>query len=167
MQWVNGLWTVDMTPKYYTSWCLEITGSQPSNPLPNPISESIAEEFANYFIDKINKICSDLDKHGIYKPSHMSVNQKLSNFKPMTNDHVIRIINSMTTKTCESDPINTTIFKKVAHFIIDEITAIINISLLDGVFANQWKNAIVHPLLKRQVFTIPWKITGQSVTSPF
>ena len=127
----------------------EITGSQLSNPLSNSTSESIAEEFANYFIDKINKICSDLDKHDKYKPSHMSLNQTLSNFKPITNDCVIRIINSMTTKSFESDPIPTTIFKKVVPFIIDEITAIINISSLKGVFANQWKNSIVHPLLKK------------------
>ena len=66
----------------------------------------------------------------------------------MTNNSVIQIINSMTTKSCEDDPILTTIFKKVAPFITDEITTIINISLLEVVFADQWKNAIVHPLLK-------------------
>ena len=109
----------------------EITGSQLSNPLPNTTSEFIAEEFANYFIDKINKICSNLDKHDKCKPSHMSLNQTLSNFKPMTNDHVIRIINNMTTESCESDPIPTTIFMKVVPIIKDEITAIINISLLE------------------------------------
>ena len=129
----------------------EITSSQLSNPLPDPTSELIAEEFANYLIDKINKIHSDLDKHDKYKPLHISLNQALSNFKPVTNDHVIRIINSMTTKSCESDPIPITVFKKVPPFIINEITTIIKISLLEGVFANQWKNAIVHPLLKRQV----------------
>ena len=63
----------------------------------------------------------------------------------MTNEHVIRTINSITTKSCEGDPI----FKKVAPFITDEITAIINISLIKGVFANHQRNAIVCPLLKK------------------
>ena len=117
--------------------------------MPNPTSESIAKDFADYFIGKINRICSDLDKHEKYKLLHISLNQTLSNFKPITNNSVIKIINSMTTKSCESDPIPNTIFKKVASFIIDEITAIINISLLEGVFADQWKNAIVHPLPKK------------------
>ena len=79
----------------------------------------------------------------------MTLKQSLSNFKPVTNEHVIRIINSMATKACDSDPIPTTIFKKVAPLIIDEITAIINISLSDGVFTNQWKNAIVLPSAKK------------------
>ena len=33
----------------------ELTGSKASNPLSDPTPESIAEEFADYFIDKIDK----------------------------------------------------------------------------------------------------------------
>ena len=44
--------------------------------------------------------------------------------------------------------IPTFIFKKEAPLIIDEVTAIVNISSCDSVFANQWKNAFVCPLLK-------------------
>ena len=67
----------------------------------------------------------------------------------MTNEHILRIINSMATKSWESDPIPTSIFKKAASLIIDEITAIVNISSCEGVFVSQWKNAIFHPLLKK------------------
>ena len=90
----------------------ELTGSQSSNPLPDPTTESIAEEFADNFIDKIDKILSDLEKHDKYNPSHMTLKQTLLNFKPMTNEHVIRIIKSMATKSCESDPIPTAILQE-------------------------------------------------------
>ena len=67
----------------------------------------------------------------------------------MANEHVLRIINNMATKSCGSDPIPTSIFKKGTPIIIDEITVIVNISLCEDVFASQWKNAIILPLLKR------------------
>ena len=126
-----------------------LTFSQSSSPLPDPTTESTVEKFPDYFIDKIDKIWSDLDKYDKYDPSHKTLKQTLSNFEPMTNEHVLRIINSTATKSCESDPISTSIFKKAAQLIIDEITATINISLCKSVFASQWKNAIIHPLLKK------------------
>ena len=97
----------------------EITGSQSRNLLPDPTTESIAEEFADYFIYNINKIQSDLDKYDKYNPSHKTLKQKLSNFELMTNEHIPRIINSMATKSCENDLIPTSIFKKAAPLIID------------------------------------------------
>ena len=126
-----------------------IKGLQSGNLLPDPTTESIADEFADYLIDKINKIWSDLDKYDKYNPLHKTLKQTLSNFEPMTNEHVLRIINSMATKSCESNPIPTSSFKKAAALIIDEITTIINISLCEGVFTSQWQNVIICPLLKR------------------
>ena len=126
-----------------------LADSQSSNPLPDSTTESIAEEFADYFIDKIDEIQSDLDKYDKYNPLHKKLKQTLSNFEPMTNEHVLGINNSMATKSCESDPIPTSFFKKAAPLIIDEITTIINISLCEGVFASQWENTIICPLIKK------------------
>ena len=67
----------------------------------------------------------------------------------MANEHAVRIINSMASKSCESDPIPTSIFNKAVPLIIYEITASINISLCKGVFASQCKNALIYPLLKK------------------
>ena len=115
----------------------ELTGSQLSNPLPDPTTELITEEFADIFVDKIDKMQSYLDKCDKYNPSHKTLEQTLSNFEQMTNEHILKFSNSMATNTCESDPIPTSIFKKVASLIIDDITAIVNICLCKGVFASQ------------------------------
>ena len=43
-----------------------LTVLQSSNPLSDPTTESIAEEFVDYLMDKIDKIQSDLDKYDKY-----------------------------------------------------------------------------------------------------
>ena len=78
MQWVNKLMTVALY-KLVSG----LTGSQSSNPLPDPTTESIADEFVDYFIDKINKILCDLDKYDKFNPLHKTLKQTLSNFEPM------------------------------------------------------------------------------------
>ena len=67
----------------------------------------------------------------------------------MTTDEVARLISSMTTKSCELDAIPTSVLKQITPSILHIITKIINISLTQGVLAEEWKTAIVHPLLKK------------------
>ena len=59
------------------------------------------------------------------------------------------MINSMEAKTCDSDPVPSSVLKDLAPYIIREITTIVNVSLREGVFANKWKIAIIKPLLKK------------------
>ena len=67
----------------------------------------------------------------------------------MSVAEVIKIIRSMPTKTCESDTLPTRLLKQSLDKLGETITAIVNISLRDGVFAKTWKEVIVHPLLKK------------------
>ena len=55
----------------------------------------------------------------------------------------------MAPKSCEIDPVLTNLLKEILPQVIKPITKIINTSLELGVFASQWKVAIVKPLLKR------------------
>ena len=55
----------------------------------------------------------------------------------------------MPTKGCELDPIPTKLFKEIASNILPIITRIINLLLKEGVFADNWKDAIIRPLLKK------------------
>ena len=73
----------------------------------------------------------------------------LSQFDPMTTEEVARLISSMATKSCELDAIPTSVLKQITPSIVHTITKIINISLTQGIFAEEWKTAIVHPLLKK------------------
>ena len=75
---------------------------------------------------------------------------KLQEFKPLEEKDVHQVIMSLRTKTCELDPIPTTIFKMMLPGILPLITKIVNLSLGQGQFIQAWKTAIVQPLLKKE-----------------
>ena len=52
-------------------------------------------------------------------------------------------------KSCELDIISTELLEEILPSCIEIITHIVNISLTKGLFANDWKTAIVHLLLKK------------------
>ena len=55
----------------------------------------------------------------------------------------------MRSQSCELDAIPTKILKDTLHIIISAITQLINISLKTGIFAKEWKQAVVRSLLKK------------------
>ena len=67
----------------------------------------------------------------------------------MTTEEVGRLISSMVTKLCKLEVIPTSVIKQITPSILHIKTKIINISLTQGIFAEEWKTAIVHPLLKK------------------
>ena len=89
-----------------------------------------------------------MDDHPKYEPSNDNITPLLS-LTPMTEDEVFSTINALKTKTCETDPIPTNLFKKIVPLIIDIVTKLINKSLTEGAFSKHWKTAIICPLLKK------------------
>ena len=75
----------------------------------------------------------------------------------MTQSEVKRIITNMKTKSCELDPIPTHITKQILDTLLPAITKIVNLSLSTGTFSNQWKQAIVRPLLKKKGADLTYK----------
>ena len=59
------------------------------------------------------------------------------------------IINKLATKTCELDPVSTSLLKAILPAVLPRITTIKNTSLKHGIFTNKWKKAIICPLLKK------------------
>ena len=58
------------------------------NPMPKSDSdEQLAEEFADYFMAKIKKICDSLENHPMYKAVHWDINL-LQEFQPLTEQEV-------------------------------------------------------------------------------
>ena len=70
-------------------------------------------------------------------------------FLPLSCIEIHKEILSMNNKTCELDHIPTEILKRTLHAIIGTITERGNLSLSTGSFAQDWKTAIVKPLLKK------------------
>ena len=56
---------------------------------------------------------------------------------------------NMPTKHCELDPVPTSLFKHLVPYIIDDVMAIVNISLTRGDFTDDWKTASMKLLIKK------------------
>ena len=56
----------------------------------------------------------------------------------------------MQTKNCKSDKISTKLLKSVLPPVLPSLTHIINLSLDQGEFDEEWKTAIVRPLQKKE-----------------
>ena len=82
----------------------EITSSTKDNPLPDGISnQELADQFADYFINKIQLIRDSLDNYDKYCTEPTSHIPTLGKFKPPIKDQVAKIIMGMASKSCESD----------------------------------------------------------------
>ena len=126
-----------------------LLGTTKCNPLPKCDSDDeLAESFASFFLDKIKKIQDNLDSHPLFVPDKRNI-PGLTEFKPMSDKEILKVINEMSNKHCDLDPVPFTIFKKLAPHLKSEITTLVNLSLSNGVFAGSWKTSIVKPLLKK------------------
>ena len=92
------------------------------NPLPESENmEKLSNKFADYFLEKIQIIRIELDQHPKYQPDRCDV-PKLTEFHPMSDKDILKIMNEMPTKYCELDAIPTAILKKLAPYIREIIT---------------------------------------------
>ena len=60
-----------------------------------------------------------------------------------------KIIMSMPTKSCKLDVMPTKVLKEIIKPLLPLLTKMINLSLTEGLFVEEWKVAIIHPLLKK------------------
>ena len=129
-----------------------ITGGVKENPLPECKDDKcLADTFADYFIEKIQKIWEALDNQPLYIQTDQEV-PTIGEFIQFTEEDIGKIIGNMQPKCCELDVIQQTLLKKLLPYIIKPITYLINTSLSNGVFAANWKTTIIRPLLKKTWF---------------
>ena len=118
------------------------------NPLSLGDSDQLAEEFADFFYNKIVNIRTALEDEPLFQPFNNNI-PKLSRFPPLMASEVESIINSMGLKSCETDAINTHLLKQMLPACLDIITDLVNTSMNQGIFCEHWKEVIVRPLLKK------------------
>ena len=126
-----------------------ITRTTTSNPLlPSMSDEELANDFGDYFVNKIQSIREGLDTHSKYSaPPGNAPN--FSMLEPISTINVTNIILGMKTKSCDIDPIPTNLLKDILPSVIKPITEIVNTSLQHGIFSRIWKMAVIRPLLKK------------------
>ena len=96
----------------------------------------LADQFLEFFMDKITKIRQGLDIYPKYDPPHRQRLNHLEKFNRMCEDEVLLVIKSMAAKNCGSDPLPSSLFKDLAPHITRIITELVNTSLTEGIFVN-------------------------------
>ena len=125
-----------------------LTGVRKENPLPDGSSDVLAENFAEYFMDKIDKIRSKLDHVPLYEPIDGKP-FRISEWSTLTEQELKTIITSMASKSCEKDALPTVLLKEHLDTLLEPLLKIINASLQQEYFPQCWKEAIIRPLLKK------------------
>jgi len=129
-----------------------------ANKLPSHTSsEDLANMFADYFIDKIKKIQSDLDivrRATICTVSDETMKRapQLSTFDVATEIEIKQIIMGSPTKSFTTDPIPTTLFKNCIDTLLPIVTYLINLSLSSGTIPENMNEAVIIPLIKKLIF---------------
>ena len=121
-----------------------------------PDEQKLANDFATFFKNKVNRIHQNLVKSldpnnpfiPIVSENDPITSNLLQNFEPATCKEVEGIISSSTAKQCSLDPAPTSVIKKVAHLVSPIITHIINKSFDSGTVPHSMKTALIRPQLK-------------------
>ena len=134
-----------MKKLYRVTSCL--LGRTKDNPFPPHNDEVLlANKFLQFFVDKITKMRNDLDNisiestHDEPQTSNVHITSgTLSEFKLLSEDDIIKLIQGSKSTTCELDIIPTLRLKDNLQYVIPILTEIINRSLSSGVFPKDWK----------------------------
>ena len=125
-----------------------LMGMVKGNPLPDHTDkEELANQFASFFITKIQNIRDQLDNLPTY--CHISIDPpEFLEFELTMEEEVGNIIKGMPAKMCDMDIIPATLLKDALPGSLPTITKIANASMTQGVFPSSWKIALVKHLLK-------------------
>ncbi len=109
----------------------------------------LSEDFAEFFIRKIELIRNKLDSVEIELPIEQPCHSVFDSFRPLSLDEVRKFIVKSPCKSCDLDPIPTDLLRKCLDLLLPIIRDIINMSLSTGEFPDEFKLALVTPLLKK------------------
>ena len=136
--------------KYLYKVVTNLSGVRKENPMPQAESDQLlAEEFADFFIGKIDKIQEELDHFELYELTTKDQVVPRQSFLPTTASDVKNLVMNMKSKTNELDLLPVTVIKENIEKFADLLANIVNISLLSGVFAKEWKTALLYPLIMK------------------
>lgn len=128
-----------------------ILHKSPEPTLPNHDSlSSLVEMFSTYFIDKIDNIRAQFSTGGTKPQCRGSKSTALfTTFQQVCESEIAKLIRVSPVKTSSLDPIPTFLLLDCLDVLTKPITMIINLCLAHGVFPQQFKLALVAPLLKK------------------
>ena len=106
-----------------------ITICKAENPMPpDKCPEELAEEFATFFFETIEKICNKFKTIPAYQPK-ITDTPLLTKFSLLTKDKIYKEIMEMKNKSCELNTVCTSVLKQLLPVCIDTISQIVDLSL--------------------------------------
>ena len=129
-----------------------------NDPSPLPPSEDparLAQEFSDYFQDKINSIMlqlkptSDCPINNRYIEDGFLTQYHMHEFHEVREEEVIMLLTTSPANSCELNPFPSKLLVRHHLEVTPIITQIVNAFLTHGEFTSELKNALVHPLLKK------------------
>ena len=121
---------------------------------------ALANDIGRFFVRKIERIRSDIEaidvdldqseRDAVPEDLEVDDTQTFSDFQLLTEDDVNALIQKSAKKSCSLDPMPTSLVVKCLDELLPTITCIINLSLSSSQFSEEWKEALVSPLLSDQ-----------------
>ena len=119
----------------------------PTFPATSP--DQLPSYFLDFFTSKITTIRENFDVSNENVQHPLFAGSFLSNFQAVSEDDVKSVLKNFPLKTCEPDPVPSTLLKDFLDLALPSITAIINSSLQSGIVPDSFKEAVLRPLLKK------------------
>ena len=127
----------------------QLLNRKKSSPLPpHTCSQSLALLFSKFFHSKINNICSGFTPD-VTTPLPDETSMILCSFKQTTAEEIQRILQSIPPKSCDLDPIPTSLLKDCMSTFATIIAEIVNLSFQQASVPSSLKLAYIHPLFKK------------------
>ena len=119
--------------------------------LPSNISpESLPDKFNEFFVHKIEEVSSSFDPDRPIPTNPVEFSgTAFAEFQLVTEDFVKTVVQEMPQKSCDLDPIPTSVLYDCLDEIVPIVTSIMNKSLSSGIVPDCFKHALVKPLLKK------------------
>ena len=112
-----------------------------------------AINMADHFTQKIETIRSlsapSSSSSNMLSSYNMEGNISLHHFNTVSKDEVKKLILSQPNKQSELDPIPTWLLKKCLNELIPAITSIMNLSINNSIFPQNFKHSLVKPIIKK------------------
>ena len=118
----------------------------------------LAEDFGDFFLTKINKLQERIDvKMGEMRLQEVDLDMhtdddkatvKMEQFNQLNEEEVSKLVRGLPNKSCDLDPIPTSLLKQLLPTLLPVLTKLVNSSLHNGIFPSDLKQAIVRPTVK-------------------
>ncbi len=144
-------------PKDFFRVINTLLNNKPALPLPPHDDASVlADQFAEFFMNKIDKIREDISS---MEPSRIYPERKLyktplTNLRDADQEEVRKILVSCPAKSCELDPVPTWLLKLCCDEILPLITRIVNLIMTNSDVPKVLKVAAIKPLLKKIILEL-------------